>query len=390
MSKAVTHRFPKKNAVAVNILRSWLSAVGVPVRVSDTPGFDLTVGDRTGNEVEVMVAVKDDEALPGPGVQVVAGAFTGRQEQRALAAFHKVTAATGWGTPRPLDRGAGVPINEETGNPRKLFYQNEEFLVAIRHNEFRRSPNPPVARWRQYQNAMNWVVWRFYYKNIDLCQRQKMDFEDVMQYARCFMVNFCSRYERATTTNAAYKLKAANEGLFMEYLRQRLSGLHQIMVKKDRRNVPDEDAVRRAFGSDAMKCHPSPADAYQLALDHPKELAEVRAIWRGEKEGEIPALFTEEPVDQAYLARNCELDTTTFAARRSSARTKLAELLGKLPHERLLAVLQGAATDTEQDFVVRKEAHRQLRTHAKSCKLCDFGVQKEKKVARPHAARGAE
>lgn len=371
MVRTPVKQFPSKNAVAINVLTSWLKAVGIPV-IPASEGFDLTVLGKDSKKVDVIVAVEGE--VRSTGLKVLAKDVTGRQEGKAYAAFHKITEAAGQGSPIPLDRGGGQKILNEKGNPRKLCYRDEDFLVTIRHNEFRRSPNPSPAAWRQYQRAMNWIVGKFYFKNTALCERQKMELEDVMQYARCFMVNFCARYERPDAT------PSANEGLFMEYLRQRLSGLHQIMLKKELSIIPDADSIHMALGGLAMEYHPSPADAYQLALDHPKELAEARAIFRGEKEGEIPELFTHQPVDQEYLDRNCELDTSSLVRRRASARAKLNEMLNALPHKQFLSVLNNVADDVTQDFTARKEAFRRIRSHTKSCKLCNLGVKKEKEM----------
>lgn len=377
--------FAKKNLVAVNVVRSWLRSLDIPVREGGRPGVDMVVTHADGTDLPVAIAVDEFCPVPEGGVRVMARCVVGRREQDALAAFDQIVEASGRSPQRPFREGPERPLNEQ-GNPRKLIYRDEEFLVAIRHNEFRRTPNPPHDRWEKYRRAMHWISRSFFFKNYELCRRQLMDLEDVLQYARCLMVNFCSRYERVSYEGDRWDLQTVNDGLFMQYLRQRFTGLYQILEKREVSTLPSSGAVETILGVNAMDHHPCPDEVYQLALDNPAELAEARAVWRGEKDGEIPDIFLRGSVDQDYVARKCELDTSTPEARRKSAKTKLGELLGKMPHDEMMQVLTGVATDPAQDFSARQEAFRQIKKHAKGCSLCERGVREEEQVASPDAA----
>jgi hypothetical protein len=354
MSKAKNYTFQEKNATAVNILRSWLTACGIPSRRSQVPGFDLTVDGKSG-DVEVQVSERRDETLPGAGIQVVVADFTGKKVAVALAAFHKVTRAAGYGKPQPFDRGAAPMMNAE-GNPRKLHYKDEEFLVSIRHNEFRRAPNPGPDRWEKYKATMNKVAQAFMRTNFELCARNGMTLDDVMTYARCYVVNFCARHEIPETETTF----CDNERKCHSYLQQRLylgpsSSLRAILLKKERSMLPDAETVSIGlFGKPDADTEVSPdADA--------------------------------EEVDYDYVAKHCQLDVSSPAKRKKSAATKLTELLGKLPHDQMVELLGNAAKNINFDFTTRKEAARQLRLHAEACESCalpdDAGVKEDEDAA---------
>lgn len=335
-----------RNATAVNILRSWLNAVNIPNKPSGVPGFDLTVAGVNG-EVEVQVCLRPDETMTGEGIQVLAGEVTGKKSAKALAAFHKITDAAGYPRQKPVDRGVEPELNEQ-GNPRKLHYKDEEVLVAIRHNEFRRAPNPPKNRWEQYRLTMEKTSWAFLRLNFELCARHGLGIDDLLSYARCWTVNFCAGYETPTP------VYCDNERKLYAYLRQRFAfDLRPILLKKERSMLPDAETV-----SLALYGRPDPSDGFPGSV-------------RGEPL--TPAQEEVEEIDYDYIARNCELDTSSPKARRESAAKKLGELLSALSHDRMVEVLKETAASTFFDFVTRKEASRQLRLHATSCGSCDLG-----------------
>lgn len=375
MSNAENYCIQSKNSTSVNILRSWLHAVGIETSVPKTPGFDLSIPMRLGGELNVAIAMRQDETLAGEGVSVMASDFTGRQDKVALSAFYKITDAAGYNRIPPLDRGAHGSVNDK-GNPRKLHYKDEDFLVAIRHSEFRRSPDPAPDRWGKYRFVMNRIVWEFYQMNLGMCQRQRVDIDDVMQYARCAMVNFCSRYETPVP------VLNDNERKFTGYLRQRLNhDLRYIMTKKERSTTPDGETVCIALFSHPnvdTQVSPDPSNAYALALDNPKALEIARAVFRGEREAkDFPAIFCGEKVDHDYIARNCELDVTSVSRRRASADVKLTELLAGMPHSDMVSLLHAAAVNSGYDHATRKEATRRVREHEGACSLCQVGTQEE-------------
>ena len=345
----------KRNATAVNILRAWLNAVGVPTAPAQEEGYDLLVGALDGGEVAVQVALHPDESGLGGAVKVLAGDLTGKKVERALAAFHQVTDAAGYDRAQPFDRGVDPELNEK-GNPRKLHYRDEDFLVAIRHNEFRRAPNPPEDRWKQYRPTIEKTSWAFLRNNFELCARNGFDIGDLLTYARAWTVNFCGRYEAA---EARY---FDNERKLHVHLQQRfLYDLRPILEKKERNVLPDAETVSLALYGRPDCTVTAPGSGYGERL--PEDVGEV------------------EEVDYAYVERHCELDTSTPAARRASAAAKLEELLGQLPHDRLVEVLADTAKSVFFDSVTRKEAARRLRLHTEGCASCHVGIEEHEDLA---------
>lgn len=336
------YRIQAPNATAVNVLRSWLRAVNVPL-LPRKAGCDLAVTGKDGTPLFVQVSMNPDEPTKDGVLKVLARDVTGKKIEVALAAFHQITDAAGYDRAQPLDRGAGPELNEQ-GNPKKLHYSDEDFLVAMRHNEFRRSPNPPADRWQQYRPTIDKTVWAFLRNNFELAARHTLGYDDLASYARCWVVNFCARYEIQNPKNND------NEKLLYVYLEQRLRELRSILQKKERSMMPDVETLSLAL------------------YGRPHVDTEV-----------TPSIDDEEveEIDLEYVARRCELDTSTPEARRESAGKKLAELLDQLPHDQLVETLQTAAANRFFDITARKEASRRLKEHVGACASCIAKSQKE-------------
>jgi hypothetical protein len=325
-----------RNATSVNILRSWIAAVGIPVRPSSVPGFDLSVTQKDGGTIEVQVCMRSDETMPGEGIQVLAKDITSKRLSTALDAFWRITDAAGYDRRDPLNRGAEPPANEK-GNPRKLHYKDEDFLVAIRHTEFRRSPNPTNDKWVKYRSNMEKVACGFHRMYYEVCRRHGLGIDDLMQYARCFVVNFCARYE---CTNEVW---FDNERKCYRYLQQRFKELLTILLKKERSTIPDGETVSLALYG-----------IPNASLDS--------------------VHFENEPeeIDYDYIDKHCELDTSSPAKRRASAAEKLRNLLNQLPNDQRIEVLKNAANSKNLDVAARKEATRLL--HEFSSETSDLRV----------------
>lgn len=363
MSKKQNYTVQAPNATAVNLLRSWLAAVGITARASKVAGFDLCVTTVTGTDLEVQVTKRPDETLPGAGIQVVAGALTGRSPRAALEAFWRVTDAAGYERRQPVDRGAEALLNAN-GNTRKLHYKDEDFLVTIRHTQFRRSPNPSDDRWTKYKDAIEKTSAAFLRSNFELCARNGLAVDDIMTFARCFVVNFCAQFEIPEEQTTF----CDNERKCYQYLKQNLfldekSSLRAMLLKKERSTLPDVETVA------------------------------IGLYGRVDADTEVSPEAEEEEVDYDYVRKHCELDTSSPAARKASAASKLAELLSSLPHAQMVEVLTNTAKNERFDFTTRKEAARQLRLHAIQCDSClpgDAGVEEDEDLAGADAASTEE
>ena len=312
------------NATAVNLLRSWLSAVGVSVTQPATSGPDLVVRCRCGEDLPVWVKFPDDQDVVS-GLRVNASDVTSRKRAEALAAFWRVTDAAGYEQRDPLQRGPLPELNEH-GNPRKLHYREEPFLVSIRHTEFRRSPNPPQDRWQKYRKVIEQAAWSFLHGNYDLCARNGMSLEDVQQYLRCLVVNFVAHDEipESLTTHCD------NERKCYTYFRQRLYyDLFPVLSKKERSILPSI------------------------------ETASIGLYGRHDVNLEV---FFEEEVDEEDELANL------------GPSRKLQLLLSRLPHEEMVFALHAAATSDRLDEATRAEARRHIKMHVRRCATCSAGA----------------
>lgn len=325
----------QRNLTAVNVLKSWLTAVGVPNNSSKIKGSDISVEVRGGGTLEVQVVMGSEEKAVEGAVRVLAQEITGKASQKKLDAFWRVTDAAGYERQRPVDRGQEPELNEK-GNPKKLHYRDDFDLVAFRHTELRWSPDPDEAMWEQYKPTMEKVSWGFLKMNAKLCERAKYDIDDIMQYARMWLVIYCARYQIPNP------IHFDNERKCYRFLQQRFNNdLRSLMLKKLRSSTPDAETVSIAlYGTPDADPEVSPDPV-------------------------------EEVVDEDYIERHCELDTSSETARRASAAAKLKELLDELPHDQLLDTLQRTAANEACDWTARKEAGRRLAAHEKECGECN-------------------
>lgn len=414
--------YSPKTTTSVNTLRTWLQAVGVGVRPSTTPGFDLTVTAADGSDLEVMVSQREDPTLPSPGVSVSAKAFTGKRVGDGLAAFWRVTDAAGYDRRTPVDRGPEGTLNAK-GNPRKLRECEDPFGIAIRLTEFKRTVNPPNDRWKRYNTTIENVAYKWLYRNYQLCARHGIGADDLMSYARCHTVNFATLYETATPVHCD------NERKLYKYIWQRFcSDLYPILRRQERSTLPDLAAAELAScvdttaGTGYKRSH-NPEDDYVWAIDNRSDIFEAQSIMRtlrterADAEADMARLgaiedryvaqhseltrnevrrsraFRNDPVvkeiqarlgayeerlrrldevegdavdddDYDYIEVHCELDRSSPNARRRSASDRLNQLLDDLARknpERLVEILTEKASDMNLDHAGRLEARRQLR-----------------------------
>lgn len=330
---------------ACNIVKSWLRANEIPFTPSTTAGCHLTVEGRLG-DIEVRFCTRSDETKPGLNVLDVLTKDIGhKQLDVVLGAYHSVTSAAGFGKPDPLNRG----VEPE----QKLCYTDDEFLVGVRHTEVRRSPNASLAKFQTYDKTMHKACWTFYNINNRECRRWGKSVEDLMSYAMTMLNTFVSRIENEEAT------QAFNEQTLYVWLRQRFAEIYRIECKKELSTSPDADTVsigllNRTYGG-------------RMTYDSD---GEVMPITAGFASNLLGAADMEEVDDKAYKARHCKLDTSNPTARKASAAKLLAEELGKLGHDKMVAVLEFAKQNILISSDARREAAKQLRNHGASCSEC--------------------
>lgn len=341
----------QKNATAVNVLRSWLNSTGLKVEGTSRGAGRMVVASPAGQRISVQITSSDSQIDPDC-IQVQARDILGKRLQRALEAFWSVTDALGEPRREPINRGP-EPAQNEKGNPRKLHYRENFFDVVIRHTEFRRSVNPDPEVFARFRVTMERVAWNFLKLNSHLCARNCIEIEDLLQLARCWLVNFCSRYMTSRPTHFD------NERKFHRYLQQRFHcDLYPVLLKQQRSTLPDQETVCVAL------------------FDRP----------------EIPGQDQVEDVeDESYRTRKCQLDVSTMDKRRNSAAAMLDKLLAGMPHQQMLETLDAATSNPDIEYSARREAGRRLKVHRQKCSTCSVPVAKvNKKAARLNAARRSE
>lgn len=322
--------YTNKNAVAVNVLRSWLRVTGISHKRSGVSGCDLEVIGKMGLSYQVVVSLRADETAPCEAIMILAKDITGKSKDNAISAFHKVTKGTGWGVPMPFNRGAEPK--------QKLSYHEDEFLVAVRATETRRSPDPSPDQYKKYDKVMWKSCQTFFNLNGELCRRWGYNTDDLMQHNRVLLINFCARYEK--DDGAPFE----NERLLYTYLGQRLSELREVLLKKERSTFPDADTVSigllgKSYGGNMI-----------IGIEY-----------------DYDPRADAEDVDLDHKSRNTKLDLSNPTARKASAAKMLQKNLASMSHPDLVDVLTHAQQNILISHDARREAGKQLRLHQASC-----------------------
>ncbi len=313
-------------------LKTWLTAVDIAYQ-DTTSG--LVVTSKTGDPVPVDLGTQRR-----PNSIFIRGKdLTSRSLGKSLKAFQALQLALGYEARTPVDRGA---------IPTKKMHHKEDFeLVAMRHSEFRRVPNPDEADLAEYKVVIDKAVWKFYRKNQQVCHDHGYDVGDLRTYAYIWTVNYMGLYDRPNL------VKEERERFLCHYLGQRFAEFHRHLQKKRRNTLPMLDD---AF----IATHGRPYDYgtksnWFASSDEDQESPEE--AWLA-AEGEED----ESPKEKSYVKR-------TLARKEASA--VLDEHLMRMDHDQMVLVLSGAVENDRIHLDARREASRRLRAHAARCEKCD-------------------
>lgn len=356
-----------KNAKALVQATSWLKAANIPVKPSTTPGCDLTIQTKAGKSIEIKVAV--DSAEPRPAAEhllVLAADLTHRNKSKALETFHSITSGAGYGTPSPINRGE---------DPTKKMHFDDNFeLVAMRHKEFRKVPNPTADELAHFDKVISKAVSRFVFINTKICRRHGLGFDDLKTYAQIWTCNYLGLYKVANPTNND------NERKLYTHLCQRFSNFIEVLLKKERNCLPDSQTAHIAqtgtpYQGRAKTRLAAVIDAAELSFEEvmeaqqeeevePQDLAEAEIIPDGF------TLFTLPESAQSSADDEEREQKITDAKRRKLAQKQLAEEFSKLDHDTLITTLEAVAINTHLCYDARAEAKKQLRLHREACTSC--------------------
>lgn len=381
--RAYKKQLPNYRAV-VQIL-TWMQVVKIPARRIHAEDADLAVTKKNGGELKVKVAFTDTEVGPPDGVTVRAQQITNRYMVKALEAFSCITVAAGYGKLRPIDRG---PDPEK-----KLSFEDNFELVAMRHKEFRKVPNLSAEALAGYNATINRAVRRSMYINKKIFARHGLEFSDLKTYAQIFTMNYDGLYRVDDPEENQKKLYA--------HLCQRFLNFIDVLLKKERNCIASSETASIAFlGMPYQKRNNREIKNYEDEMS-----GWLTALATGETDLESPPedgiqdetddLFEIDPdidlkLGSAMVVEDQSTDSMAEATReekarlaekakrRKEAKTILREKLGSLKHDDMVTLLADAMSSSFLCYDARAEARKQLRLHRKSCEKCQASAKVQK------------
>jgi hypothetical protein len=311
-------------------LKTWLTAVGI--NFQDTTS-GLFVTNKSGESVPVDLG----GARRPHSISIKGRDLTSRSLDKSLKAFQALQLALGYEPKAPVDRG---PIPTQ-----KAHYARDFELVAMRHSEFRRVPNPDGSDLAAFKVVCGKAVWKFFKHNTQICADHGYDVGDLLTYAYVWTVNYIGLYDRPE------QVFEERERFLCHYLGQRFDELRKQLNKKKRNTLPMlDDAFIAQHGRPFEYTNKSnwfaTGDEDQ---DSPEE------AWIAEEEK------GESPRERSYVKRTAD---------RKAASAILDERLRGMGHDEMVALLSSAIENDRIHLDARREATRRLRAHATVCKVC--------------------
>ncbi|CAB4127297.1 hypothetical protein UFOVP75_126 [uncultured Caudovirales phage] len=307
------------NAFAVKVLRSWLRATNIPFQ--DSPSTDLAVQKADGSWQDVTVALAGTERQPRAYI-VHANDIAHKKNPIALMTFHALTNTLGHGKPLPVDRGPDIAQNA---------LDHDFFLGAARHRDFRRSPNLPAAKYKEYKDVMDSACRSFLSKNPKLCAFHGYEIDDLRTYAMIWVHIFVHKYEVIKPTQ---KDGTDNQRLCMKYLNNRFYQMFQMMERGKVLTAPPKEEVSALLYGQQMDDHM----------------------------GELYVTPHEEDIE-VHVSREDRSSTT------ENLRAKLSEM----PHDQYVEHLTRIVAYPYQDVGTRRLANQRLKAHKADCPVCQKG-----------------
>jgi len=316
-------------------LKSWFKAVDIACE-DTTSG--LLVTSKEGKKVPVSVISKGEEAVPGV-VSIYGPDLTSRNLQKGIDAFDALQRALGYEPRQPVDRG---PLPGH-----KAHYASEFELVAMRHNEFRRSPNPDPKKLADYKLVVDKAIWKFYRKNQQACLDHGLEVGDLRTYATIWTCNYIALHE------AADKDQKENERFLFQHLSQRFIEFREQMNKKARNVLPMLD------------------EAFIAMHGRTYEYANMTDWHVSEEEGPADLASFENVVDpEAVVVEEEERTLADQDRSRKSAIAFLNEKLNGMEHDEMVELLANAVGNDRIHVDARRAASRRLQNHAQACAEC--------------------
>lgn len=345
-----------KNVAAVTKLITWLKSVNISCELSNDSSYDVLVKRIGAPGLPVRVAM--DSETSGSAFVVMAKDLTNRKTKVAMAAFHSVTSAAGYGTPDPMALRGEEP-------PTKLHFKDNFELVAMRHKEFRRVPNPSTEDLTALDPIINRAVNRAMYVNAWALQRNGLTADDLKTYARLWTCNFLGLYKSPDPTyqDDGRKLYA--------HLCQRFLNFAEVLARKERSVVPDIDAFSIAMTGSP---YANPSKDLGATIHDFEQTSQDTLEFSQEEDASLsflddPLSFVED-LESPEVVEAPEAKPVSEKKRRKAAQDALKSALESLGHDGMILALRSAMSNTFICVDARVEARKQLRLHKEACPLC--------------------
>lgn len=300
-------------------LTSWLEAVGIPYKELEN---GLFVSDKTGNLQKVEIVQQRSGGFAAQNtVALLADEIESHTRQIALKSFHALTVPLGYGEPIPVRR-PDAPKSRLNGS------DNFE-LVAMRHAEFRRVPNPSDEELLKYKPTMKMVLkrarskYRYIFNDFE-----GMGEDDLMTYLQIWTCNYLGLYRVKDETENKKKLYS--------HLWQRMTGLLKIWYRRVKTYHPPPTVVTASAGL-----------VYQ----------------------NIQTEIQNHETDPLILPQ------TTKKLNKKAASESLKKRFNALPHDKMVAILTEYQSNEHLAEDVQMEARKKLNEHKAECPLCNVEKQ---------------
>ncbi len=204
----------RSHSQAIHVLKSHLNAAKISYEADAS--VDLVVKGANG-DVPVLL-VEGDTVVVNGICSVNINDIIAPQLNKVLESFHVLTEYAGYGRPTPVDRGAS-----KSG---RINYHEQFEDVVLRHNIFRRSPNPAATELAQYAPIIKRVVWSTMSRFRPVFSSMGMTDADLTSIATVHTISFIHNY--------AYGDSNQNAKLLSDFLLQRMAEVAKVTFRKAR------------------------------------------------------------------------------------------------------------------------------------------------------------
>lgn len=310
---------------AITQTTQYLQALKIPFTLNQN-----TIHIEANNGTTVTVAiVKDENPVEGAELTVSAAAIANKNFNVAMDAFGDITEMAGYGRPAPVNRG-----KVSAG---KLHFSENFELVAMRHREFHKVPNPSPQKYLEYKSTIEKAVRVFMFNKRYFLAKFGIEQEDLLQYARVWAANFFGLYEAVGST------EQNRHGRLYNHLTQRFYEFLRLLHRKSRSCTPPTPVCRLGMG----------LTEYSEPFDNSMDPC-------GDEQSE-----SLQDLNHRQMVRR----------RRKAASELLNKLLAEMPHDTLVEKLKHIASDPESG--AQAEAVRRLAIHKNECTKCSVLEENE-------------